>query len=194
MSAPLQSLPAAPSAPGDGSPPPETPGLGALLGATAADPVRHRLLHAPRNRTKARVWLAEAGGRSAVIKEIASRPAWMRRLFGRALLRREARVYRALDGVASVPALLSFPTPDQIVLSYVRAVPLPRVPRERLNETLFDRLDRLVGEIHGHGIACGDIHHRNVLVTPSGEPALVDFAVATRRGSGWNPLRRWLFA
>lgn len=149
------------------------------------------LLHAGRNRSKGNVWLVQTAEGPAVLKDITACPFWVKHLFARRLLAREARAYEALSGLGGVPSLLEAALPDQLVLTWIDGTPLPRLPRERLGEELFDRLDTLLSAIHARGVACGDVHHRNVLVTTDGTPNLVDFALAAVRGDRDGAWRRW---
>ena len=57
--------------------------------------------------TKARVALAKDGDRLVVVKDFADTNSPLRRRFGRWLLRRELRAYRALAGHAAVPQLVA---------------------------------------------------------------------------------------
>jgi predicted Ser/Thr protein kinase len=152
-----------------------------------------RLLHEGRNLTKARVWLVGFRPDVFVIKDISATPAWVRWLFARRSLAREARAYRALRGLPGIPRLIAAEDPERLEISHVEGVPLPSLPRESLSEALFDRLAALLSEIHRRGVACGDIHHRNVIIGKDGSVHMVDFALAITLTAGTNPLRRWLF-
>ena len=118
---------------------------------------------------------------------------WFRWLVGRRLLAREADAYRALDGLEGVPKLLSWDGTCRLVISYIEGAPLPEAPPERLDEAFFDDLAALLHRIHDRGVACADLHHRNVIVSPFGKPSLVDFAMANVRDvRGSGPLSKWL--
>jgi len=119
-----------------------------------------------------------------VVKEVEQVPAWFRPV-ARRLLAREARAYQALAGLCGVPRLLAR-HPDRILLSFVAGVPLPSLPAPGPDERLFDALESLLSEVHARGVACADLHHRNVIVDASGRPHLVDFALAvTSQRPGW---------
>ena len=159
------------------------------------------LIHAGRNRTKARVWSwtskGVAGGPSVstrhwVLKEITACPVWMRVLFARRLLAREASAYRELSGVRGVPALRLTHGADLLAIDFIDGTPLHQIDRSRLTEEIFDRLSGLLTAIHERGVVCGDLHHRNVIIGPSGEVHLVDFALATIKGPAWRIFHRWL--
>jgi len=105
------------------------------------------------------------------------------------LARREARALRRLAGVAGVATVLAFDG-RQVVRSYVDGEPMQRArPRD---PTYFRLAFRLLRQVHRRGVAHADLAKEpNWLVTPGGEPALVDWQLAhcdARRGR----LFRWL--
>ena len=64
------------------------------------------------------VLLVTTGSGSVVVKDFAPRRRWIRRWFGPWVLRREARAYHQLAGVAGVPRLLGVVDREAIVLEY----------------------------------------------------------------------------
>jgi predicted Ser/Thr protein kinase len=114
------------------------------------------------------------------------------RQVARALLAREARALRSLDGTPGVPCLLD--TPDWVcapsisgdvprenevlVRSFVVGEPLHRA--KELPEDFFERLEELVVEVHARGVCHNDLHkEQNVVVGSDGRPGLVDFQLAS---------------
>ena len=69
--------------------------------------------------------------------------------------------------------------------------------RERRGETItaevFDSLERTVDGLHRRGVALGDLHHRDVLVSDSGRVVVVDLATAWVLGPNPSPMRRRVF-
>lgn len=148
----------------------------------------------PRNATKARVVTAVRSGRSVVIKDFRARPLWVRALFGRPSVRREARAYARLDGVSGVPRCYGTEGPEALVLERLVARPVSAdepVPERR--DAFFEDAARLLDAIHARGVAIADLHRSNLLVDRDGRPAIVDFAMArlARRDGRPGPLVRW---
>lgn len=117
----------------------------------------------------------------------AARP-WARWL-ARALMRREARTLERLDGVDGVPQLVSC-NGSTLVRRYVEGAPMQHArPRDR---AYFRQALSLLAKIHRRGVVHNDLAKEpNLLVTPLGRPAFLDFQLAmVRRRRG--PLFRLL--
>jgi len=152
-----------------------------------------RRLHGGRNFTKAVVDLVEIDGRTIILKDIASRPWPVRLLLGPWQLDREGRAYRALAGVRGTPAFVARIDRQAIALEYVPGRSLASYRRGELKADFFDRLDRLLDDIHARGVAHGDLHRHDVLAGPGGEPYLVDFSTSMVAAHGAGALARFLF-
>jgi predicted Ser/Thr protein kinase len=152
-----------------------------------------RPLRKGRNFTKAEVDLVDSGQRPIVIKDTARRPWAVRRLLGPWQLDREERAYRRLAGTPGVPELIGRPDRQALALQYIPGKSLDALRPGEVDGAFFDRLEALVHAIHGKGIAHGDLHHRDILRGPGGEPYVVDFATSVLAGPGANPLTCLLF-
>jgi len=121
------------------------------------------------------------GAPPLVIKDYAPRSAWVRRLLAPALLRREARAYRRLEGMAAVPRLLGRVDDLALVFEYRPGQLLSRSLRGKLPEAFLGELEAAVGEMHRRGVVHLDLRHRsNILAGDDGHPVLIDFASALR--------------
>lgn len=144
-----------------------------------------------RNATKADVVLGRLDGRPVAIKDYRPRPLAIRAVLGRWLAGRESRAYTAAGDVEGIPAFLGRRGPYAIVLEQVPGRPLAEHAVGDVGASTFDRLDRILDALHARGVALGDVHHRDVLVTADGEVRVVDLATAWTRGS--TPWSAWLF-
>ena len=117
----------------------------------------------------------------------------MRRLLGPWQLDREARAYRLLEGVRGAPRFLGRVDRQAIAVEYVPGSDLAAVRPGDLPDSFFDRLDRLLDSLHAAGVAHGDLHRRDVLLGPGGEPYLVDFSTSIAVGPDPDPLLGFLF-
>ncbi len=113
----------------------------------------------------------------------------------RAMLRREAGIYRRLEGFRGSPRCYGLLRGHYLVLDYIEAVPRYRAEiRDR--ERFFARLRAHIEELHRRGIAHGDLQKKdNLLVTPAGEPVILDYGIALVRKGGFAPLNHlsWNF-
>ena len=125
------------------------------------------------------VLLVETGVGSVVVKDFAPRQRWIRRWLGPWLLRREARAYRRLSGVASVPRLLGRLDAAALVLEYRPGVFLSRSLAGELPPGFLEELEEAIDEMHRRGVVHFDLRHRsNILAGRDGRPVLLDFASA----------------
>jgi len=134
-------------------------------------------------------------GAEWTVKDFAPRPWWVRNLIGRFLLRRELKALRRLAGIDGVPAQAFRVDGHAIAARFVPGVTLDRAPREQMNESFFLALEALFRQVHERGLVHLDSRgSSNLLATPQGRPAVIDFqaALSTRLLPG--PLRRRLEA
>jgi RIO-like serine/threonine protein kinase len=120
------------------------------------------------------------------------------RWLARALLRREARVLAALDGVAGIPGLVETGR-DRLAREYLEGQPMHLArPAE---PDYFRQSSRLLRRLHRSGVVHNDLAKEpNLLVRSDGSPAFVDFQLAMvsrRRGRlfrvlAWDDIRHLL--
>ena len=146
-----------------------------------------------RNATKADVFQYELDGRLLAVKDYTARPRWIRNTLGRWLVRREVAAYRAAAGIPEVPILVGRLSPFAFATSWIDATPLSALHDRRVDPGVFDGLDRALAALHGRGVALGDLHHRDVLVSEGGRTFVVDFATAWLAPPGAGPFRRAIF-
>ena len=110
---------------------------------------------------------------------------WM----GRFLRNRERAIYAALSGVGGVPRWVGQVGPTGLALEYVEGATLDRTTPP---PGFFDRLGTLLAAVHARGVAYCDANKRsNIIVTPDGQPVLIDYQIAIRRREAWPaPLRQ----
>lgn len=134
------------------------------------------------------VYLRGAGADARVVKQ-AMGGALARRI-RRAMLRREHAAYARLGGIPGIPRCYGLEDDGSLVLEYLpgeayrETVPALREHRERFFRELRDQILAL----HAAGVAHADLKRRgNILVSPGGDPILLDFgsAVLRRSGGGW---------
>jgi len=116
-----------------------------------------------------------------IVRDATTARGWLRWL-ARLLLRREARALAALDGFDGVPHFIAT---DGLRLerSFIDGLPLHRARPDR--PAYFSRAARLLRGLHARDVVHNDLAKEpNLLVTPGGEPAIIDFQLA------WHSPRR----
>jgi predicted Ser/Thr protein kinase len=131
------------------------------------------------------VWQIVENGDAAILRD--TRPArWWLAWIARGLMRREARILAALDGIDGVPQLLQC---QGAVLrrTFIRGVPLYEGrPDDR---EYFKTAAQLLCRLHRAGVAHNDLAKEpNILLRDDGSPAFIDFQLAT-----WSRRRGRLF-
>lgn len=131
------------------------------------------------------VRLLRDGAGLMVLKDYSQGNATLKGL-GLLLLWREREAYARLDGLPGVPRICAHLGPYALVTEYVESYPASQAPEELLDEPFFQRLRALIQSMHSRGVVHGDLKRLdNILITPAGEPYLIDFSAAFWNGS--NP-------
>jgi len=145
--------------------------------------------------SRADVLLIRVDGRQAVLKDYSGADPWFRRLVGPLSVRREARALAQLEGVPGVPRLIRTIGREALLTEYLGGASTSEKKKNKgLDPEFFARFYRLVEQIHRRGVAHCDLRSEgNILVTPDGDPAFVDFTAHFRRPRRRNPLTRWMF-
>ena len=136
------------------------------------------------------VRLETAAGRSQIVRDTATASAWARPL-ARWLMRREARVLAALEGLDGVPQLQHC---DAVTLrrSFIDGEPM-QIARPS-DAAYFRKASQLLRALHRASVVHNDLAKEpNLLVTATGDPAFIDFQLASympRRGRLFRLLGR----
>ena len=121
-------------------------------------------------------------GTQLVVKDWGRRSAWVRALVAPWLARHEAAMLAHADGITGVPRLRARIDRLALAMEYVEGRPLRRPSHGRaLPPRFFAELESILERLAQRGVAYLDLRSTtNVLITPSGAPALVDLGSALR--------------
>ena len=112
-----------------------------------------------------------------------------------AMLRREYTAYGRVAGIPGIPRCFGLEQDGSLVLEYVPGEAYREtVPALKDRERFFRQLKEQILALHAAGVAHADLKRRgNILISPDGEPILLDFgsAVLQKPGGGW--WNRFLF-
>lgn len=152
--------------------------------------MRVRPLKLSRSAVGPDIWLLQRGDRQYVLKDFRGRACLLRATWGRISIRRETRALAKLAGVAGVPRLVAQIDPFAFVMEFMEGETLPRrSQRGQLGPEFFPALEEMIAQLHGRGVAHGDLRRRNILVTAQKRPALLDFETAVLQGGCWASRR-----
>ncbi len=154
---------------------------------------RRRLITMGRNLSKADIYECDYEGRRAIMKDYGRRNIVIRSILGRWCARREFMIYQELKGLVGIPRCFLRPDPFSFILEFIDGDPLSEISPARVAPSLFSSLRSIIIDIHSRGIACGDIHHRDVLITSDGKPILIDFVTGWKQGGRLNIIRNLIF-
>lgn len=117
------------------------------------------------------------GSDRAVLKDFSDK-SWLVRLLGRRQVAREMRALRRLQGIAGIPRCYGEAGRVGLLMEPIEGERITRWCRRKRQETgpMFERLARLVDQIHARGVAHIDLRKRdNILITEDGRPCIIDF-------------------
>lgn len=121
------------------------------------------------------VWLENSPAGPSILRDTGA-AHWSIRWLARALLKREASVLAALEGIDGVPSLIRH-ADDRLTRSYLAGVPM-HIGKPSEN-AYFASAARLLRRIHRAGVVHNDLAKEpNVLVLDTGEAAFIDFQLA----------------
>lgn len=141
------------------------------------------------------VLLIEIDGHKAVLKDQSGADRFFALLIGPILNWRECKALKKLSNVSCIPDLLSQPSARSFLMSYHESEQITRLQKFTPEwPVFFDKLTCAIQEVHNAGVAHNDLRNpTNTLVSPQGDPILVDLVACFCQGQAWNLPNQWLF-
>ncbi len=122
------------------------------------------------------LYLLHQGGENWVIKDFFPCPPLIRKTWGRFMVRREFLALRTLAGIQGIPADPFLLDAYAVGYRFQPGNTLKVTPPDRIPDTFFFEFEQLVLAMHQRNMVHLDIRNRkNILVTDTGRPALLDF-------------------
>jgi len=126
-------------------------------------------------------WKGDVKFENGWVEKDYSRAPLPSRLYARICLHWEEIALKRLQGIDGVPEYLGRPTRNSIRMTRVPGSPLDKLKAGEFSELCLYRLQDLVHQIHGRGVAHGDLHMRNILIHED-IAYIIDFSTAYTTG------------
>ena len=142
------------------------------------------------------VLLIEINGQRAVLKDQSAADKLFAFLIGPLLNWRECKALKKLAALDCIPDLLHVPSSRSFLMSYHESEQVTRLDKFTPQwPEFFEKWQQAIKEVHQAGVAHNDLRNpTNTLVTPNGDPILVDLVACFCQGPRWNRPNQWLFA
>ena len=141
---------------------------------------KYKILRNPTS-TRPTVWLVEANGKKAVVKDFSRNRFFFRNIIGRFLIWREKKAYSSLAGIQNIPTLYHSIDGLALVIEQVQGENLGKLGKKKvtLPEDFFQELQNLLEKVHKRGIAHCDLKtSTNILLGRDKKPHLIDWAAS----------------
>lgn len=140
------------------------------------------------------VYLLDSGVERRVVKQAMG--GWFSHWLRRAMLRREYAAYQRVAGIPGIPRCFGLEADGSLLLEFLVGDSFrENTPNLHDRDQFLGQLQAQILALHKAGVAHADLKRRgNLLISPEGNPILLDFGSAVLRqanGGWWN---RFLFA
>jgi hypothetical protein len=132
---------------------------------------------------KADIFITRLSGERRLVKDYSQKGFWERNLIGRLVIGREARAYRALDGVPGIPQRFIRLSPYSFAIEYLEGLDFGALERGELTPDLIHRFEKIVNGLHERGWVHLDLHRRTNILLAGGGVFVVDLASALNPGA-----------
>ncbi len=132
---------------------------------------------------KADVFITNIGGNRFVVKDFGRKGLLERNLIGRIVIGRETRAYRALAGIAGLPARYKRLNAFSIATEYLEGRDLGGITRGEIGPGVIRQFEAVVEELHERGWVHLDLQRRSNILLVDGKVFVVDLASAMHPGS-----------
>ena len=141
------------------------------------------------------VLLIEIDGHRAVLKDQGGADKVFATLIGPLLNWRECKALKKLAALECIPDLLHTPNSRSFLMTYHESEQVTRLDKFTPEWPIFfDKLKVAINQVHAAGVAHNDLRNpTNTLVTPNGDPILVDLVACFCQSGSWNLPNQWLF-
>ena len=140
---------------------------------------------------KPALYQVNGAGHSYIVKDVQEKPFFFRWTLGLWLIQKEWKIYSRLAGIKGIPRAAERIDRFAFAMELIPGKPLGR--GEALPSCFWPALEKVLHDVHARGVVHLDLRHKgNILISPEGEPFLIDFNSSFSFSEG-GFLRRFLF-
>ena len=132
---------------------------------------------------KADVFIAHHRGLRFIVKDFEKKGIWERNFFGRFVIGREARAYRALAGIDGLPSQFKRLTPCSLAIEYLDGKDFGGIQQGEIGPGVVLQFERIVEDLHDRGWVHLDLQRRMNILLVNGKVYVVDLASAFHPGA-----------
>jgi len=122
------------------------------------------------------LYQVQCGGKIWVVKDFSPCPPFIRKTWGRFMVKREFKALKKLKGIFGIPAKPFLLDVFAVCYRFIPGTTLKETPSEKIGDDFFFQFEDIVRMMHQRNMVHLDIRNRrNILVTDEGQPALLDF-------------------
>jgi hypothetical protein len=137
------------------------------------------------------LYRVQSGDSLLIVKDVGRANCFSRWTLGLWLIRKEWKIYSRLAGIEGIPRPAGRIDRFAFAMDFVAGKPLER--GEALSPSFWPSLEGILEQIHQRGVVHLDLRHKgNILISPEGDPYLIDFNSSFSFPPG-GLLRRLLF-
>ncbi|HUK55493.1 MAG TPA: hypothetical protein VLY20_02410 [Nitrospiria bacterium] len=140
------------------------------------------------------ILLVRADAGPIVVKDYQPRGFLYRFFVGLVSTWNEARMYRKLAGLQGIPRYYGKLDRYALAIEYIEGRNASKFKTGELSHDFFHRLKQIVDSVHERNVVLCDLRNKkNIMISKSGEPYLIDLATAFERGRRWSFFRNGLY-
>jgi RIO-like serine/threonine protein kinase len=133
--------------------------------------------------------LIRLNSRLAILKDY-SEKGTLEKIIGKLLVYNEYRILKRLENICVAPKPVAIKN-NVLMTTFIEGEHIDKIPSDKLNESIYFRLEAIIEKMHKRGVFHLDIgQRRNIIISRDGTPYLLDFAnaVCLRQSPPWSIL------
>lgn len=146
------------------------------------------------NPWKPDIFLLQNEGERVLVKDYAAKPFVFRFFVGMIVTKREAFIYKKLQGIQGIPKCYGLIDRYAIAIEYIPGRNGEELIGENFSPSFFDKMREVIDTVHNRGVVlCDRRNVKNILMREDGRPYLIDFATAFQKGGRLNFIKNALY-